>query len=107
MDWPTKSSRLEQIEAERKLLTALCQATADAHMHAMILRRLKDHIFVEPDYEIIYRAMAAIPAISSADVRETLARAVTRLGFPDVDIDALFDAAPPTPAEVAAFLDRL
>ena len=107
MDRSTKPSRLEQIEAERKLLTVLCQATADADMRATILGRLKDHRFAEPDYEVIYRAMAAMPAVDSADIRETLARAVTRMGFPDVDFDPLFALAPPTPTEVAVFLGRL
>lgn len=107
MDRSADSPRQEQIEAERKLLTALCQSTVDARMRATILQRLKDHIFVEPDYEVIYRAMAAMPAIDSADVRETLARAVTRLGFPDLDCDTLFTAAPPKPAEVAALLESL
>jgi hypothetical protein len=50
MERPKQSSRLEQIEAERKLLTAVCQAAADAHMRATILGRLKDHRFAEPDY---------------------------------------------------------
>jgi hypothetical protein len=107
MDRPAKTSRDEQIEAERKLLTALCQSTLDAHMRATILRRLQEHIFVEPDYDVIYRALAAMPEVGSADIRETLARAVTRLGFPDVDFDSLFNAALPSPAEVEGLLESL
>jgi len=107
MDRPTKPSRLEQIEAERKLLAALCQATVDAHMCATILGRLKDHRFAEPDYEVIYRAMAVMPAVDFACIREMLGQAVTRMGFPDVDLDVLFAGPPPNPAEVAALLESL
>jgi hypothetical protein len=48
-----------------------------------------------------------MPAVDCADIRETLALAVTRMGFPDVDLDPLFSTLPPTPAEVALLLERL
>ena len=107
MDRPTDSRREEQSDAERKLLTALCQATLDPHTRAKVVQSLKTHTFVEPDYEVIYRALAAMPAGESAEIRATLGPAVTRLGFPDVDLDPLFSTPPPTPAEVAVLLERL
>jgi uncharacterized membrane-anchored protein len=107
MDRPTGSSRKEQFELERKLLTALCQPAFDAQIRAKVLQRLKAHAFVEPDHEVIYRALAVMPEAESGEIREWLARAVTRLGYPDVDFDALFSAAPPASAEVAALLERL
>jgi len=107
MDRPARTSRDEQIEAERKLLAALCQATVNAQIRAKILQRLQAHAFVEPDYEVIYRALVAMPEAESGEIRERLARAVTRLGFPDVDLDALFSAIPSSSAELAALLESL
>ena len=107
MDRPAPWSRQEQIEAERKLLSALCQTAFDAPIRAKVLQRLKAHTFVEPDHEVIYRALAAMPEAESGEIREWLARSVTRLGYPDVDLDALFSAAPPASTEVAALLERL
>jgi hypothetical protein len=96
-----------QIEGERKLLAALCQATVDAETRAEIVRRLKHHNFVEPDHEIIFRALTGTPLADSADARQTLTQAVTRLGFPDVDIASLFSQRAPAPEEITTLLNFL
>jgi hypothetical protein len=96
-----------QIEAERKLLAALCQAAVDAETRAAIVRRLEHHNFAEPDHEIIFRALTKTPVADSADARQTLTQAVTRLGFPDVDVASLFSARAPAPDEITALLNSL
>jgi hypothetical protein len=57
--------------------------------------------------EIIYRALSHMPLSQSAELREALARRVTQLGFPDIDLDSLFGAPLPTPGELAALLEQL
>lgn len=96
-----------QIEAERKLLAALCQATVDAETRAAIVRRLARHNFAEPDHEIIFRALARTLLADSSDARQTLTQAVTRLGFPDVDVTSLFSERAPTPDEITGLLNFL
>ena len=107
MDRSTDLPRESRIEAERKLLAALCQGALDARTRGTILQRLKHYVFAEPDHEVLYRALATMPAVDPADARQALTQAVTRLGFPDVDLDSLFTLSPPKPAEVAALLELL
>jgi hypothetical protein len=107
MDRSAQSVRQEQIEAERKLLSALCQPSLEPHARAGILRHLENHAFAEFDHQIIYRALAVMPASELADVRAALARAVTRLGFPDLEMDWLFSGGALTPAEVDTLLFQL
>jgi hypothetical protein len=107
MDPRTDSSRAAQAEAERRLLVALCQNVLDSSARDEVMRRFRNHRFAHADHEVLYRALAALPRCEPAEVRAKLAQAVTRLGFPDIDFDALFDSPPPTPAELAALLKQL
>ena len=94
-------------ESERRLLAALCQNAVDATTRRSILQRLKNHAFATPDHEVIYRALLRIAPADATDLREALTQAVTRLGFPDVDLDPLFDPPKPTEEEITALLDRI
>jgi hypothetical protein len=95
-----------QIEAERKLLAALCQNAITPDTRATILRCFRVHSFAEPDYEVIYRALAALPAFDPSDGPQALAQAATRLGFPDLDVAALF-AEPVSADQIDLLLARL
>jgi DnaB-like helicase N terminal domain len=107
MSPPENFPREERIEAERKLLAALCQSGVSAEARAEILRLLKLHAFAEPDYQVIFRALAAMPTTGSSDTRQALTQAVTRMGFPDLDLDGLFEEYSPAADEIAGLLDRL
>jgi hypothetical protein len=96
-----------RIEAERKLLAALCQGGISPDARATILRCFREHSFAEPDNEVIYRALAALPALDPSDAPQALAQAATRLGFPDLDIAALFAEPIPAPEEIDSLLARL
>jgi replicative DNA helicase len=96
-----------RIEAERKLLAALCQAEVDAETRAAIVKRLKQYSFAEPDHEVIFRALTGMGVTDWGDARHTLTEAVTRLGFPDMELAWLFSERAPTKNEVAALLERL
>jgi hypothetical protein len=99
--------REEQMEAEHKLLAALCQSAVGAETRAAILQRLKAHAFAEPDHEVLYRALVTMPAADSSDARQALTQAVTRLGFPDLELSEFFKEYSPTADEIAALLARL
>jgi replicative DNA helicase len=107
MDGSTNPSRELQIDAERKLLVALCQSTLSPETRATILSRLSNHRFAEPDHEVVYRALAAMPAMDHADALQALTQAVTRMGFPDLDLGGLFKEYSLTPDELASLLSRL
>jgi hypothetical protein len=100
-------TRAEQIGAERKLLAALCQCAVAADRRAAILRSLHGHVFADPDHQVVYRALAASIPLDPSDARQALTQAATRLGFPDLDFDALFTESLPAPNELDALLARL
>jgi hypothetical protein len=107
MPRPTDSDSARQAEAERKLLAALCQDAVDSPMRAAVMRRLNKHRFAHPDHEVISRALAALPRGEPAEIRAKLAEAVTRLGFPDLEIDFLFETPPPSAEDLTASLEEL
>jgi replicative DNA helicase len=107
MDASANPSRELQIEAERKLLAALCQAGVSPETRATILRRFSKHRFAEPDHEVVYRALATLPPMDHADTLQALTQAVTRMGFPDLDLSELFKEYSPTPDELTALVSRL
>jgi replicative DNA helicase len=95
------------MDAERKLLAALCQSALAADTRAIILRRLRDHSFAEPDHEVVYRALVAMPAAGAPEALQGLTQAVTRMGFPDLDLSDLFKKYSPPPDELVLLLARL
>jgi hypothetical protein len=105
MDEP--ESRLPAVEIERQLLAALCAPALDAQMHAKILGCLSTHRFANPDYDVIFRALAQMPRATQEHIRETLSARVTRLGFPDIDVDAIFDVQRASAQKIDALLRQL
>lgn len=98
---------LSTAEIERRLLAALCAPVLDQPQRAAILDRLAAHAFVEPDHETIFRALVKIPRATSEHIRETLTARLTRLGFPDVDVEPIFATAPPSPEKIRTLLQQL
>jgi hypothetical protein len=45
--------------------------------------------------------------MSASDARQALTQAVTRMGFPDMDLRELFEEGCPTPEEIPVLLARL
>ena len=94
-------------EIERRLLAALCSPLVDSKMRADMLDRLANHKFATPDHETIYRALSQMPLASAGHIRETLGARVTRLGFPDIDLEWIFGANAPTAGEIHTLLRQL
>jgi len=98
---------LPSFDAERKLLSALCAESIPDRIRSQILHRLAAHQFASPEHEIIFQALAKIPSGSASHVRETLGARVTRLGFPDIDVEAILQMEPPSADEIGMLLRRL
>lgn len=107
MDRSAKSSREQQVETERKLLAVLCQGEVTADTRTAILRSFEKHVFAEPDHDVVYRALATTPALDLSEARQTLTQAVTKLGFPDLDLEALLSESLPAASEIHALLALL
>jgi hypothetical protein len=89
--------RERQIAVERQLLAALCQRSLDDESREELLRRLEKHAFAMPDHEVVFRALTKLAMIKAQRMREALAATVTRMGFPDVDLNLFFE--PPASAQ--------
>jgi len=102
-----EAERLPSAEIERRLLAALCAATLDREIRAQILKRLSAHTFANRDHEIIFQALTQMPSATTEHIRETLRARLTRLGFPDIDVEPIFEFSPPPPDTITALLQQL
>jgi len=93
-----------QTRAERQLLRALADANIDRGLGETIFARLKLHRFADPDHEVIFRALAGMPEIGLSDAQAALLQAMTRLGFPDVDLTMIFSERVPSEKEILSLL---
>lgn len=94
-------------EIERRLLAALCAPHVDEKTRAEIFARLGAHQFAVADHETIFQALLKMRRAPPAHIRETLGARLTRLGFPDIDVEPFFESDPPSSQQIAALLDRL
>lgn len=98
---------LPAAEVERQLLAALCAPALDRQTRAEILERLRAHVFADPDHDVIFQALAKMPHASAGQIRETLSALLTRLGFPDIDVNPIFELDPPSAEKIIALLRQL
>jgi hypothetical protein len=102
-----EAEHLPSAEIERRLLAALCASALDHQTRARILERLSAHTFANPDHEIIFQALAKMPPATAEHIRETLTARLTRLGFPDIDVEPIFEFSPPPPDTITGLLEKL
>ena len=98
--------RLNTEEIERWLLAALC-AALNRKTRAEILERLAAHTFANPDHEVIFEALVKLTPATAEHIRETLYARLTRLGFPDVDLEPILRLEPPSSEKIKALLQQL
>jgi hypothetical protein len=100
----THKSPARQIEAERLLLTALCQQALDASAREEVLRHFAARKFAHPEHQIVFWALSQLPAREPSIIREVLATRLTVMGFPDLDVSAFFDGPPLPDRKIPALL---
>jgi hypothetical protein len=104
---PEAQRRLPTAEIEQKLLAALCSTGVGREIRAEIFERLAAHIFASSDHEIIFKALLKMPRAPREHLRETLSARITRLGFPDIDVEPLFELPPPPAEQISSLLQQL
>ena len=92
---------------ERRLLAALCSPAVAGEMRATIIDQLAAHKFVDASHAIVFEAIAKIPRAPAEHIRETLSAQVTRMGFPDLDVESILELPPPSPQEIRTLLQQL
>jgi hypothetical protein len=81
------------IDAERRLLQALCQESCKASARKLARSELADYSWCEPAHEIIFRFVITQPEPVAIPLRDQLPGLLTRKGFPDVEWEEFFRAA--------------
>jgi hypothetical protein len=104
---PDDDARDAASRIEQALLAALCQPSLKPEDRTAILQRLENHHFVDPDHEVVYRAIVAPSTAQQKNLRGALIQMVTRMGFPDIEIDGYFSAEMPSGNELQELLSQL
>lgn len=91
---------------EWRILQALCQ-TADAGLRERAAEVLRRHRWAAGEHEVIFSAWNSIARAGRAIHRGELAAQLTRDGFPEIDLDSLFEPLPSPAAELARSLAAL
>ena len=90
------------LDLESRILRALCSApTAFGSSNAVheseraaILATLHSHRWQDPEHRVVFEALTRLPGRQAAELREQLPAQATRMGFPDVNWQKYFTAAP-------------
>lgn len=102
-----QSTRERQIEAERLLLSALCQRSLPESTQEDVLRNFAKRKFAHPEHQLVFWALSKLLAKEPAVIQELLAARLTLLGFPDLDFKIFFESPVPAPTEIPALLQLL
>ncbi|MGH9402645.1 MAG: hypothetical protein ACRD2P_11120 [Terriglobia bacterium] len=84
----TSDSRITRIE--RQVLAALCQGFSDGPLDDSVKQSLTQYRWREPDHQAIFNALAKFPSGQPAILAAELPARLTRLGFPDIDCEDLY-----------------
>jgi hypothetical protein len=101
------TDRDKRIGAERRLLAAVCQNTLDSAARFAVMQRLAECSLADPEDEVIFRALTKMSATDPERTRSDLGVRITRMGFPDFDLDPFFNIAPAGASEIPALFALL
>ncbi len=91
------------IEAERRVLEALCQGLGKEEAGTL----LRNYAWREPSHQVLFSALTEISSTNSEVIRAELPARLVRKGFPDLDWEHLFRASPSDKEETLALMRRL
>jgi hypothetical protein len=94
-------------EVERLVLGALCTAPLSLDDRSEALRSLANYDWILPDHRVIYEALRRYRQRNSPALREHIVAEITRLGFPDIDVEPFFNPCSLTQAEIVELANAL
>ena len=103
----TSDSPIYASQIERDLLRALCAGRIDTDDWKRLIGRLEPHAWTDPEHEVVYDALRAVPSDDARTRHAELPAQATRMGFPDVDWAKYFDAEELDGVNPDALIDRL
>lgn len=89
------------------VLRAMCQGTSQGSLRAEAAKLLARYDWREPVHHAMFSCLSVIPATQPEDLRRALLACLTRKGFPDVDIETLFEAHGLSKSELEELIARL
>lgn len=93
-------------EIERRVLGALCMGPLSLDDRGEALRSLTNYNWILPDHRVIYEVLRRSQR-NSAELRENIVAEITRLGFPDIDVEPFFNPCSLTKAEIVEIANAL
>jgi hypothetical protein len=82
------------LDLESRILRALCSnpssRTDNSAARAIILARLRPHLWQDSEHRVVFEALTALPGRDATELREQLPAQATRMGFPDVNWENYF-----------------
>lgn len=100
-----RSPRISEIE--RRILRSLCRCADVDTAREQPLHELENHRWHEPEHRVVYEALEGAGRRSGKPLREQLAAEAVRMGFPDVDWAAYFEAPDSAAADLPELLREL
>lgn len=94
-------------EIERRVLGALCMGPLSLDDRNEALRSLANYSWILPDHRVIYEVLRRSRQRNSAALRENIVAEITRLGFPDIEVEPFFDPCSLTKAEIIELANAL
>jgi hypothetical protein len=94
-------------EIERLVLGALCTGPLSLEDRGEVLRSLANYNWLLPDHRVIYEALRRSRRRNPAALREHIVAEITRLGFPDIDVEPFFAPCTLTTAEIVGLAKGL
>ena len=88
-------------------LGALCTGPLSLEDRSEALRSLADYNWILPDHRVIYEALRRSRQRNSAALREHIVAEITRLGFPDIEVEPFFNPCTLTKAEIVGLANAL
>jgi hypothetical protein len=94
-------------EIERRMLGALCMGPLSLDDRSEALRSLANYDWILPDHRVIYEVLRRSRQRNSAALRENIVAEITRLGFPDIDVEPFFNPCSLTKAQIVGLVNAL
>jgi len=104
---PPQEETASLVASERVLLRFLCARDAPGPSVTEIVRVLEGYRFRDAENEVILRALLEFGDRNEKYLESQLASHLTRLGFPDLDLESLFVNPAPAAVEVRLAMDRI
>jgi replicative DNA helicase len=100
-------AREKILEAERDILRAMVQGTPERSVWAEGVELLADYAFEDSTHQLIFDTLRELATADPALIRERLPARLNNKGFPDTNLEALFQPHNLTATQAVALMRAL